>query len=200
MEHKKRTISNDFGTGDLDVKPWLLNRGKGMVELRTCLITVKQLCRTIEWRTREHMEGWLTKPSFLLGKVEVQLRKDSFGWYLILTGNIDPIIIQQTPCNYGGYREWLECPECKKRRGLLYRDNGKFKCRKCLELVYYTQKINYRGLEPVIRNMKKLDDLEDTPESRIRFYKNNLTKRTERYKKLSYKVGLETKTFLSKLK
>jgi hypothetical protein len=192
-------ISNDFGIRNPDVRPWLLNGGKGMVELRTCSIDVKELRKTVEWRTREHMEEWLTKPSFWLSKVEVQIRKDALGWYLMLVGTKDSIIIVHTRCHYGGCREWFECPECKGRRSTLYRDHGKFKCRGCLDLVYYTQKMNYRGLEPILRRMKKCEEMQDTQKNLVRLYKGNPTKRMERYQKLSYQVGVETRLLAPRL-
>ena len=48
------------------------------------------------------------------------------------------IQISKTPCNYGGYRYWFICSNCKRRVGVLYRQ-GYFKCRHCLGVNYRTQ-------------------------------------------------------------
>lgn len=46
-----------------------------------------------------------------------------------------PVMIDWTPCNYGGRRAWWRCPCCGRRVALLY--NGKmFACRHCQRLTY----------------------------------------------------------------
>lgn len=49
------------------------------------------------------------------------------------------IEVASTPCNYGGYRYWLVCPQCGKRYGVLYFKNDRWACRKCQKLVYSCQ-------------------------------------------------------------
>lgn len=49
---------------------------------------------------------------------------DFGGQYLLVDG---------APCNFGGERRWLVCPDCAKRRTALYLDRGGFSCRVCLE-------------------------------------------------------------------
>ena len=46
------------------------------------------------------------------------------------------IFIDQTPCNYGGYRKWFFCPRCSKRVALLYGAGKYFFCRHCYKLTY----------------------------------------------------------------
>jgi hypothetical protein len=40
-----------------------------------------------------------------------------------------------TPAQFGGRRRWLSCPWCRYRCRILYRAQ-RFRCRKCLGLVY----------------------------------------------------------------
>lgn len=46
--------------------------------------------------------------------------------------------ITTTSCNYGGYRYWFICGNCKRRVGVLYR-HGVFVCRHCIGVNYQTQ-------------------------------------------------------------
>ncbi|MBL1430685.1 MAG: hypothetical protein COA60_004100 [Robiginitomaculum sp.] len=48
------------------------------------------------------------------------------------------IILTRTKCNYGGFRTWFKCPDCKKKIAVLYWQNY-FKCRKCTKLHYASQ-------------------------------------------------------------
>lgn len=49
------------------------------------------------------------------------------------------IPIASNPCNYGGIRNFFHCPDCSRRVRFLYCNKGKFLCRKCLNLCYFTQ-------------------------------------------------------------
>lgn len=50
-----------------------------------------------------------------------------------------PVMIDWTPCNYGGKRAWWKCPCCGRRVAVLY--SGKmFACRHCHKLAYQTQR------------------------------------------------------------
>ncbi len=51
------------------------------------------------------------------------------------------ILFEQQACNYGGFRYFFHCPRCDKRMRILYCKDGKFLCRKCLNLGYYTQRL-----------------------------------------------------------
>jgi len=51
-----------------------------------------------------------------------------------------PVLIEWTPCNYGGKRAWWQCPSCGQRIALLY--SGKmFACRQCQRLAYASDRI-----------------------------------------------------------
>jgi len=43
--------------------------------------------------------------------------------------------------NYGGFYYFFHCPQCDKRMRKLYLLEGKYLCRKCANLTYYTQKL-----------------------------------------------------------
>lgn len=49
------------------------------------------------------------------------------------------ISLLQTPCNYGGTRQWFGCPSCSQRCAKLYFVDGNFRCRKCHGLGYRSQ-------------------------------------------------------------
>ena len=44
------------------------------------------------------------------------------------------IKLRQSKTRYGGERIWFECPKCKRRKGVLYRNlhNVMFTCRLCI--------------------------------------------------------------------
>lgn len=46
------------------------------------------------------------------------------------------IMLDATPCNYGGERLWLTCPGCFSRRRVLYSAGGRFRCRQCHDIAY----------------------------------------------------------------
>ncbi len=46
------------------------------------------------------------------------------------------IMLDATPCHYGGERLWLTCPRCLTRRRTLYSLGGRFRCRQCHNLAY----------------------------------------------------------------
>ncbi len=126
----------------------------------------------------------------------------ALDWYLELT---DPgptcfntaITIVETPCHYGGVRQWLLCPSCDKRVAILYKDRDDFKCRKCLKIEYQSQSINYRSIEPTLNYMGKLREMDY--DQRRYSYKGKLTKRGVRYEKLWEKVNMGVKVFLPRL-
>ena len=44
-----------------------------------------------------------------------------------------------TQCNYGGTRQWWQCPGCGRRVAVLYRRGQWFACRHCHALIYASQ-------------------------------------------------------------
>jgi hypothetical protein len=51
------------------------------------------------------------------------------------------ISLQWTPCHFGGERPWLVCPQCGARRLRLYGLGAEFRCRGCLGLAYWSQRL-----------------------------------------------------------
>ena len=45
-------------------------------------------------------------------------------------------------CHFGGYRAWLVCPRCGKRRGMLYAAKGALICRVCAGLGHLSQRLD----------------------------------------------------------
>ncbi|PHR93641.1 MAG: hypothetical protein COA69_03090 [Robiginitomaculum sp.] len=54
------------------------------------------------------------------------------------TNTSQQIVLEKTPCHYGGTRKWFLCPDCDKRVGILYWQDH-FKCRHCTKLHYVSQ-------------------------------------------------------------
>ena len=61
------------------------------------------------------------------------------------------VAFDQTPCNFGGLRDWFLCPLCAERVGVLYAARNNFACRHCLNLTYQSTREN--GL---VRPLRKL--------------------------------------------
>lgn len=93
--------------------------------------------------------------------------------------------MSSTPCNYGGWRHWFNCPNCFSKSAKLYLCDYNFYCRKCLNLTY---EVNNRT-----RNYRKLDLIFGTLKAEE--YRAHLN-RTKRY----WYAGEPTKKFKSYLK
>ncbi len=189
-------MSNDFEHAqNPDSTVWILNGGKEMVEQRICSITIHELRRKWEWESREVLPVYNQHP-FELGKVKFKLIRDPVHaneWNIRI---MEPgpecretiIDIVRTRCNYGGYREWFVCQGCYNKAGILYRNKNMFKCRKCLNLVYYSQKLNYRSLQPAIQHKHKADEMVGKyPHQISRTYNGKPTRKTVSYEKLRAK-------------
>jgi len=50
-----------------------------------------------------------------------------------------PIRLEHTPCNYGGERIWMRCPNCYRRCAIVYIAGKLPACRKCYRLAYYSE-------------------------------------------------------------
>lgn len=51
------------------------------------------------------------------------------------------IPLEKMPCNYGGHYYFFHCPCCNKRMRKLYCLEGRYICRSCGNLAYYTQRV-----------------------------------------------------------
>jgi len=47
--------------------------------------------------------------------------------------------LEHTPCNYGGKRVWMRCPNCWRRCAKVYLTGKRPACRKCYNLAYYSE-------------------------------------------------------------
>ncbi len=65
-----------------------------------------------------------------------------YEFYLMVTPNIsndkrkERFLLDWTPLNYGGWRYWLKCLECRHRRTKLYVTNDRVACMNCIGLIY----------------------------------------------------------------
>jgi len=66
----------------------------------------------------------------------------------------DTVMLDETPCHYGGSRKWFICPSCARRVGLLYGPGKYFRCRHCYGLSYSSQSEGY--LDRMARKAKKI--------------------------------------------
>jgi hypothetical protein len=61
------------------------------------------------------------------------------------------VLLEWTPCHYGGERIWCRCPGCGSRCAVLYSMHGRFLCVPCNKLAYSTTRadrlyrLNERG-------------------------------------------------------
>jgi len=78
----------------------------------TISLTFEGHCITLAYRTRESDGGW--------GDVSQHI------W------------IASTPTNFGGTRQWFECPRCRRTCRILFAAH-RFQCRTCLDLAYTSQ-------------------------------------------------------------
>lgn len=68
------------------------------------------------------------------------------------------VMVEWTPCNYGGHRAWWCCPArgCGRRVALLYGGHGMYACRHCYDLAYRSQRQAAHDL--AARHVNKIRD------------------------------------------
>jgi len=94
-----------------------------------------------------------------------------------------------TPCQFGGVRYWMHCPQCGKRSGKLFLA-GKyvFACRTCWNLSYQSQ--NFVGFERALGSTISCDELDRMRvEMRITHYKGKQTKKYRKFLKYEKKLN-----------
>lgn len=79
-------------------------------------------------------------------EIEESLREE------LLHIKLEGIEIVKTKANYGWYRKWFACPECRKKVFTLYTVTNKFVCRTCSWLKYKKQKFKGMLEEKVYKN------------------------------------------------
>lgn len=88
-----------------------------------------------------------------LGRVTLHYKSREYGgeWQRMSY----PVLLDWTPCNFGGLRPWFLCPICGRRVAILY-GGAIFACRHCHQLVYQCQQETYR--DPATRRADKIRD------------------------------------------
>lgn len=109
----------------------------------------KQLCShfmTIDsfnmFKNKEGIEWCKNKVAFEIPHFKLKATLQDNRYEVEYNAGSYAIPIDKQSCNYGGYRYFFHCPQCNKRMRILYCNDGKFLCRKCLNLGYFTQRLN----------------------------------------------------------
>lgn len=89
---------------------------------------------TLSWSIRKKIFGYLTVTATSYSLLLRCRFRQSPGdtWTLIE----QTVPLTWTPCNYGGKRSWMLCPDCGRRVLVLYVACVRFRCRHCLKLTY----------------------------------------------------------------
>lgn len=96
------------------------------------------------------------------------------------------IPLVKTPCHFGGFRYWFQCPwyangvYCGRRVGVLYLGGKYFACRHCYNLTYNSR--NLGGISKLagqVISMPDLERLED--EVKRKYYRGKMTRKYKRY-------------------
>lgn len=69
----------------------------------------------------------------------------------------EKLTLHNTPCGYGGRRQWFKCPCCARRMAMLYMRSGRFACRHCQRVSYRSQ--SGSAIDRVCARFHKLDAL-----------------------------------------
>ncbi len=97
---------------------------------------------SLSWRCGDRPAGNIglrvTEDGPTLGTItlEYRTRRGEGAWQDVT----QRVWLDWTPCTYGGERPWLLCPLCLRRMAILYSGGAGFACRKCLRLVYQSQR------------------------------------------------------------
>ena len=111
-------------------------------------------CGVLSWHRGNEPTGEIRYQAFF-NRLELSFRYQS-GKGEDWTSVTQTLEIERTPCNYGGERPWLVCPNCRHRFAILCADGAYFYCRKCQRLLYASQgESKYWRLS---RKMRKLRD------------------------------------------
>jgi hypothetical protein len=106
----------------IDIREW--HRQKLLRPGRFEWVCSEQLSVTVEVNLdRVLLKYGLQKPNRKPEKVEQQ------------------VYLDYSPCHYGGERPWFRCPGCERRVAILC-FAGRFRCPRCLGLVYQTQQMS----------------------------------------------------------
>ena len=109
-------------------------------------IDIRQLQRRRGLAPGDKFVATWTRGGMVAAQVAIEVQQNNLLFrYVHVSGAgdrepVDCVVpIVATPCNYGGLRRWLRCPECKKRIAVIYVSRS-CACRHCHELVYSSQR------------------------------------------------------------
>ena len=71
----------------------------------------------------------------------VAILQDNNSINITFNGVFYTIYVEKKPCNFGGSYYFFKCPMCNYRTRKLYCIDGKYLCRKCANLGYYSQRL-----------------------------------------------------------
>lgn len=109
---------------------------------------------TLNWSRRGEQFAWINVDS-ADGQITLRYRtrRGDSEWQ----ERHHPVSVEWSPCRFGGNRAWFRCPSCSRRAAILY-GAAVFACRRCLQLVYESQREapHYRALSKAQRIHEKL--------------------------------------------
>lgn len=73
------------------------------------------------------------------------------------------ILLDWTPCNYGGLRPWFICMTCGRRVAKIYLGGKYFACRLCLDLTYRSCQESDKRFRRCLRNYEDFGGVENMP-------------------------------------
>lgn len=91
------------------------------------------------FRNKEGIASCMNKVAYEIPMYNLRATLLSNSYQVEYNGGSYSIPYEKQACNYGGFRYFFHCPQCDKRMRILYCKDGKFLCRKCLNLCYFTQ-------------------------------------------------------------
>ncbi len=110
----------------------------------TCRIDLRQMNR--DWVLCSGASGvlsWVGRIRNEKGALEWRMRSSGIKLKWPVSGNLNYtqfVEMTTTLPNFGGERWWFLCPECSRRRLVLYLATvNRFYCRDCLKLTYYSK-------------------------------------------------------------
>lgn len=94
---------------------------------------------TLHWKCGGEENGFIHFETYLTHLKLIFRAREYGGKWESITQNI---LLAKTRCNFGGYRQWLVCPNCQKRVIAICGHGKRFYCRTCYGLPYGSQREN----------------------------------------------------------
>ncbi len=148
-------------------------------------IDIRYYCKSMLQKGRQFPITWTSTKSGRAGTIEINVGEEEI---ILIYTTTDPeagkeidfmysVYLDYTPCNYGGRRIWLICPECCRRIAVIYYDrrDSYFKCRICANLNYQSSQENNERCYSIDSKIKRIgrrlkllkSDIEDDMEELI---------------------------------